>query len=66
MEQFNYKFDPSVQKTSTPEFKPNPQPFTPRTNPGFQRNDSNSQNNNDSADKIKIPPFIQNYSNKKK
>ncbi len=64
MEQFNYTFDSTTANRPVQEYKQAPQ-YTPRTNPMFGRQESKSANE-EGADKIKIPPFIQNYSSKKK
>ncbi len=67
MEQFDYKFDPNVvrPKPTTTEYKPTASnPYTNRsTNPMFGKQDGAADSG---EEKIKIPPFIQNYSSKKK
>ncbi len=69
MEQFDYTFDPNAvrPKPTTSEYKPaGTSAFTTRsTNPMFGKQDTSATTNGD-EDKIKIPPFIQNYSSKKK
>jgi len=68
MEQFDYKFDPNAvrPKTTTSDYKPAGTPnFAGRSgNPMFGKQDAAAKD--DGEDKIKIPPFIQNYSSKKK
>ncbi len=68
MEQFDYKFDPNAvrPKPTTSEYKPAGTPtFTTRSgNPMFGKQDTTVADSGE--DKIKIPPFIQNYSSKKK
>ncbi|MDD5901033.1 MAG: cell division protein FtsZ [Lachnospiraceae bacterium] len=68
MDQFDYTFDPNAvrQKPSASEYKPaGTAPYTSRsTNPMFGKQDNAASDNGE--DKIKIPPFIQNYSAKKK
>jgi len=68
MEQFDYKFDPNAvrPKPATSEYKPAGTPtFSPRSgNPMFGKQDTSATEGGE--DKIKIPPFIQNYSSKKK
>lgn len=68
MEQFDYKFDPNAvrPKPTTSEYKPAATPtYTTRsTNPMFGKQDTAGADNGE--EKIKIPPFIQNYSSKKK
>ena len=67
MEQFDYTFDPNVArpKPTTTEYKPlGSNPYTNRsTNPMFGKQDGTADGG---EEKIKIPPFIQNYSSKKK
>ncbi len=66
MEQFDYKFDPNAVRPKTPqEYKPSggANPYTARTNSMFGRTTEKAADN---KDEIKIPPFIQNYSAKKK
>lgn len=73
MDQFNYKFDPNTKSTFTPKqdfSRPmqsqQPQNFVPRQSaPVFVKQETKSNQDNE-PDKIKIPPFIQNYSSKKK
>ena len=68
MEQFDYKFDPNAvrPKAATTEYKPvGTAPFAARsTNPMFGKQDTATTESGE--EKIKIPPFIQNYSSKKK
>ena len=68
MEQFDYKFDPNAvrPKPATSEYKPAGTPaYTTRsTNPMFGKQDTAGADSGE--EKIKIPPFIQNYSSKKK
>lgn len=68
MEQFDYKFDPNAvrPKPTTSEYKPagNPTYATRSTNPMFGKQDTSVADSGE--EKIKIPPFIQNYSSKKK
>ena len=68
MEQFDYKFDPNAvrPKPTTTEYKPaGAAPFAARsTNPMFGKQDTAAADGGE--EKIKIPPFIQNYSSKKK
>ncbi len=68
MEQFDYKFDPNAvrPKPTTSEYKPTgATPYTGRsTNPMFGKQDTAASDSGE--EKIKIPPFIQNYSSKKK
>ncbi|MDD6035209.1 MAG: cell division protein FtsZ [Lachnospiraceae bacterium] len=67
MEQFDYKFDPSAARPKqTSEYKPSTgaSPYTSRTNSMFGKPAENTASDN--KDEIKIPPFIQNYSAKKK
>ena len=68
MEQFDYKFDPNAvrPKPTTTEYKPAGAPtYTTRsTNPMFGKQDTAGADSGE--EKIKIPPFIQNYSSKKK
>ena len=68
MEQFDYKFDPNAvrPKPTTSEYKPvATQTYTTRsTNPMFGKQDTAGADSGE--EKIKIPPFIQNYSSKKK
>lgn len=66
MEQFDYKFDPNaVRSKAQTEYKPagGAAPYTSRGNSMFAKP---AENMGDSKDEIKIPPFIQNYSAKKK
>ena len=67
MEQFDYKFDPNAArpKPTTTEYKPmGANPYANRsTNPMFGKQDGAADSG---EEKIKIPPFIQNYSSKKK
>lgn len=64
MDQFDYTFDPNVARPK-PAGKPaGTTPYTTRsTNPMFGKQDAAGT---DGEDKIKIPPFIQNYTTKKK
>ena len=68
MEQFDYKFDPNAvrPKPTTSEYKPaGTSTFSGRSgNPMFGKQDTAAADGGE--DKIKIPPFIQNYSSKKK
>ena len=67
MEQFDYKFDPNaVRPKTTTEYKPTTgaSPYTSRGNSMFGKPAENTASDN--KDEIKIPPFIQNYSAKKK
>ena len=68
MEQFDYKFDPNAvrPKPAATEYKPAGTPtYTTRsTNPMFGKQDTAGADSGE--EKIKIPPFIQNYSSKKK
>lgn len=70
MEQFDYKFDPNaVRSKTTTEYKPvtGASPYSARTNSFFSKPaESTASDNKDNKDEIKIPPFIQNYSAKKK
>lgn len=66
MEQFDYKFDPNaVRPKPAQEYKPSgAASYTPpRTNSMFGKPAENTAKDGDG---IKIPPFIQNYSSKKK
>lgn len=66
MEQFDYKFDPNaVRSKAQTEYKPagGTTPYTPHGNSMFAKP---AENTGDNKDEIKIPPFIQNYSAKKK
>ena len=67
MDQFDYTFDPNATrpKTTVPEYKPaGTNTFTNRpSNPMFGKQDNATDGE---GDKIKIPPFIQNYTSKKK
>ncbi len=67
MEQFDYKFDPgAVRPKTTPEYKSSAaSPYTSRTNSMFGKQPENTASDS-GKDEIKIPPFIQNYSAKKK
>ncbi|MCH5272210.1 MAG: cell division protein FtsZ [Lachnospiraceae bacterium] len=68
MEQFDYKFDPNaVRPKTTSDYKPatGASPYTSRTNSMFGKPAENTSSDN-GKDEIKIPPFIQNYSSKKK
>ena len=68
MDQFDYTFDPNATRPKTPAYEPKTagaSPYTNRTsNPMFGKQDTPVTENEE--DKIKIPPFIQNYSSKKK
>ncbi len=68
MEQFDYKFDPNAvrPKPAVSEYKPaGGNSFASRsTNPMFGKQDTAGADSGE--EKIKIPPFIQNYSSKKK
>jgi len=67
MEQFDYKFDPNAARPkTTTEFKPSvgANPYAARGNSMFGKPAENTTT--DTKDEIKIPPFIQNYSSKKK
>ncbi len=68
MEQFDYKFDPNAvrPKPTTSEYKPaGTGAFANRSsNPMFGKQDTSAADGGE--EKIKIPPFIQNYSAKKK
>ncbi len=68
MEQFDYTFNPNASrpKPTVSEYKPaGTAQFGARpTNPMFGKQESG--NGDDGEEKIKIPPFIQNYSSKKK
>ena len=68
MEQFDYTFNPNAArpKPAVSEYKPaGAGQFGARpTNPMFGKQESG--NGDDGEEKIKIPPFIQNYSSKKK
>lgn len=68
MEQFDYTFDPNASrpKSTTSEYKPAGTPnFSARSgNPMFGKQDTTVADGGE--EKIKIPPFIQNYSSKKK
>ncbi len=67
MDQFDYTFDPNATrpKPTTSEFKPaGTNTFAGRpSNPMFGKQDSATDGE---EEKIKIPPFIQNYTSKKK
>ncbi|MBR2409877.1 MAG: cell division protein FtsZ [Lachnospiraceae bacterium] len=67
MEQFDYTFDPNAvrPKTTASDFKPaGANPYANRSsNPMFGRQENGAT---EGEEKIKIPPFIQNYSSKKK
>ena len=68
MEQFDYKFDPNAvrPKPAVSEYKPaGGNSFASRSsNPMFGKQDTAGADSGE--EKIKIPPFIQNYSSKKK
>lgn len=67
MEQFDYKFDPNAVRPKTAQdYKSSngANPYTARTNSMFGRTTEKAAADN--KDEIKIPPFIQNYSAKKK
>lgn len=68
MEQFDYTFDPNVvrPKPTATEYKPaGANSYANRsTNPMFGKQDNAAADGGE--EKIKIPPFIQNYSSKKK
>ena len=67
MEQFDYRFDPNAARPKpTSEYKPagTSTYTTHSTNPMFGKQDTTATDSGE--DKIKIPPFIQNYSSKKK
>lgn len=68
MDQFDYTFDPNVSrpKPTASEYKPagTSSYGTRSTNPMFGKQDTTATEGGE--DKIKIPPFIQNYSTKKK
>ncbi len=67
MEQFDYKFDPNAvrPKPAVSEYKPaGTNSYANRSsNPMFGKQDTTTDSG---EEKIKIPPFIQNYSSKKK
>lgn len=65
MEQFNYRFDSNAAPKPVGEFKQGTT-FTPRPNPLFGKQQETKKPADDNEGKIKIPPFIQNYSSKKK
>lgn len=66
MEQFDYKFDPNAVRPKTTEYKPSTgtSSYASRGNSIFGKPAENTASDN--KDEIKIPPFIQNYSAKKK
>lgn len=65
MEQFNYRFDSNAAPKPVGEFKQGTS-FASRPTPLFGKQQETQKPADDNEGKIKIPPFIQNYSSKKK